>query len=163
MTEIQPAYSADQLRQLLVAGAAFNCGPPEQAAVHLLTFTELPARHRFAELVEVSTYEHWDDGTPIQGAWVRDWPALPDSPAAAHLPGGHQRLLALADSLASNQPVNLRDNVGVDGHAHARRVIEAFAIATGHAEMFTITPTAKLDQMPATGKVAPVIEQREQP
>jgi len=146
-------YSGDELREMLVVGAGI-CGPSTlQAAVHLLTFTELPARRGFAELLE---FEDADGpATPAEvadrrlglAAFVTDWTALPSSPVAHRLGSGDARLLALAVSLAENQPVDLRTNITVGGHVHARRVIEAMAIATGYGEHYQITPTAALDEL----------------
>ncbi|MEV0732264.1 hypothetical protein [Polymorphospora sp. NPDC050346] len=72
---------------------------------------------------------------------MRDWKALPTSAAANRLASGDKRLLALAVSLACGEPVDLADNVTVGGHAYARRVIEAIAIATGYAEHYEIVLT----------------------
>jgi hypothetical protein len=82
----------------------------------------------------------------VLAAFVRDWAALAEGPAISYRTGGDARMLALAASLASGQPVDLAANVGVGGHAHARRVIEAFAIATGTAELYAITPTPALHE-----------------
>jgi len=139
-------YTAEEMQQLLVAGGKLIGTYPAQAAVHLLTFTELPGRSDFAALVDVEEVpDH--DGQPVLAAFVRDWPALASGPAISYRTGGDARLLALAASLACGQPVDLSANVGVGGHAHAKRVIEAFAIATGTAEFYTVTPTPALDEM----------------
>lgn len=91
----------------------------ELAAVHLLTFTELPHRRGFADLVDVETVDAPDG--PVLAAFVRDWTALHQSPAAERLSGAHDRMLALAVSLATGEPVDLAGTVGVGGHAHARQ------------------------------------------
>lgn len=134
-------YSREQMNDLLVAGAQQIDRWPVYAAVHLLTFTDLPGRPSFTDLVEIEDTEDTDG--PV-AAFVRDWKALPDTRG---LGSGSQRLLALAASLATRDPVDLSANVCVGGHAHARRVIEAIAIATGYGEMYEIRPTTKLDEM----------------
>jgi hypothetical protein len=138
-------YSADEMSQMLVAGAKATGRTNVQAAVHLLTFTALPHRQAFAELVEVEDVG-WADG-PVLAAFVKDWKVLPGSKAADRLGGGDQRLLALAVSLAGAESVDLSVNLAVGGYAYARRVIEAMAIATGYSEHYEIKPTAKLDQL----------------
>lgn len=138
-------YSPEGLCRMLTAGAAAIGRTTVRAAVHLLTFTELPHRRDFPSLI---VFEYVDEGElRVPAAFVRDWAALPDSRAADRIGGGDQRMLALAVSLATGGPVDLAANVGVGGHAHARRVIEAIAIATGYGEMYAVTPTAKLDEM----------------
>jgi hypothetical protein len=113
------------------------------AAVHLLTFTELPGRASFADLVDVEDINA-GGGAPTLAAFVRDWKELR---TASHLGSACQRLLTLAASLATGEPVDFAENVSGLGHAHARRVIEAIAIATGQGEMYAITPTPALDEM----------------
>lgn len=135
--------SADELCQMLTAGANAIDRTNVRAAVHLLTFTALPHRRRFAELIDV---EDVDGRVPV-AAFVRNWKALPGSPAADRLAGGDQRLLALAVSLATGEPVDLAANAAASGYAYARRVIEAIAIATGYSNMYAITSTPALDEM----------------
>jgi len=138
-------YSPEALCDLLTAGATAIGRPNVQAAVHLLTFTSLPHRRDFPSLI---VFEYVDtDGVSAPAAFVRDWKALPASRAADRIGSGDARMLALAVGLATGEPVDLRENVAVGGHAHARRVIEAIAIATGYGEMFTVTPTPKLDEL----------------
>jgi hypothetical protein len=142
---VPTTHSPDELTQMLVAGAQATGRTNVQAAIHLLTFTSLPHRHAFPELLDVEDVDGRDG--PALAAFVKDWKSLPDSPAADRLGGGDQRLLALAVSLAAGEPVDLSANLSVGGYAHARRVIEAMAIATGYSEHYEIRPTAKLDQM----------------
>jgi hypothetical protein len=78
---------------------------------------------------------------------VRDWHAVESVATTRRWGTGAERLVALAVSLATGDPVDLRDAVIGGGFAHARRVIEAIAIATGHGAHYEITPTAKLDQL----------------
>ncbi|HCT80721.1 MAG TPA: hypothetical protein DGG94_03075 [Micromonosporaceae bacterium] len=116
-----------------------------RAAVHLLTYTELPDRPGFAELVEIMDLE-WDHGDIVRMGQVSDWAALLDFAATAGLSDSEQRMIALAVSLASGQPVDLAANIAVSGPAHARRVIEAIAIATGYSDMYAVTE--KPDEKP---------------
>lgn len=138
-------FSGDQLRRLLGTDIATGAPATRRAAVYLLTFTELPDRPGFGELVEVLELE-WDHGDIVAMGQVSDWAALLAFAAAAGLSDSDQRLVALAGSLASGQPVDLAANVAVSGHEHARRVIEAIAIATGHSDMYAVTP--KPDEKP---------------
>jgi hypothetical protein len=112
---------------------------PVYAAIHLFTFTELPGRASFAEFVDVEDINAGDD--PVPAAFVRDWNVLRTGP---HLGSAGRRLLALAASLAVGEQVGLAENLSGLGNAHARRVIEAIAIATGHGEMYAITATPAL-------------------
>jgi hypothetical protein len=149
---VTTTYSPDELTQMLVAGAQTIGRTNVQAAIHLLTYTSLPHRHTFPALLNIlPALIDWEDvdgrDSPALAAYVKDWKSLPDSPAADRLGGGDQRLLALAVSLAVGEPVDLSANLSVGGYAHARRVIEAMAIATGYHEHYEIRPTAKLDQL----------------
>jgi hypothetical protein len=137
-------FSPDDLRTLIRAGAWIDCADTKKAAVHLLTFTELPEQPGFAELVEVVQIPEYDDGQDIQVAVIRDWPALLALPAVAQLSDDDRRLLALAGSLISGQPVDLATNVAVSGHGHAVRIMEAMVIATGYHMKYNITPTERL-------------------
>jgi hypothetical protein len=145
MAQAQPSstYSGDELRAMLTAGAA-GASPTLQAAVHLLTFTDVPDRPAFANLVDVDDISAGT--TPALGAFVRDWAGLPSSAAAARLSGGPARLLALAISLATGQPVDLRENIAPGGHAHIRRVLEAVIIAAADG-LYEVAPTPKLDEV----------------
>jgi hypothetical protein len=137
-------YNREQMNDLLAAGAQQIDRWPVYAAIHLLTFTDLPGRPHFTDLVDIEDTEDTEDTDGPVAAFVRDWKALPDTRG---LGSGSQRLLALAASLATGDPVDLSANVCVGGHAHARRVIEAIAIATGYGEMYEVRPTTKLDEM----------------
>jgi hypothetical protein len=130
-------YTAEELIAMLVAGAEADGRPTQRAAVHLLTFTELPRWRSF------------QDSLVIEGsqAYVHIWSALPLSDAGSRLSSAGNRLLALAVSLAGGGPVGLRDNVTGLGHAHARRVVEAFLIATGGEEFYALTGTPALDEL----------------
>lgn len=137
-------HSPDELIDLLTAGA-HDARPTMRAAVHLLTFTAFAHQIDAAGLL---TFDNDDDpDTPATAAYVRDWGQIESIAIARRWGTGGERLVALAVSLATGEPVDLRDTVPTGGHAHARRVIEAMAIATGYDLMYAITPTATLDRM----------------
>lgn len=138
-------HSPDELIDLLTAGAQLDGRPTTQAAVHLLTFSSFPHQADALSLIEFDN--DGDEDLPVTAAFVTDWPAVESMAAARRWGSGTQRLVALAVSLATGAPIDLRDTVPAGGHAHARRVIEAMAVATGYAEVYAITPTVKLDQM----------------
>jgi hypothetical protein len=137
-------FSPDTLRALIRADVWIDRPTDMKAAVHLLTFTGLPDRPGFAELVEVVQIPEYDDGQDIQVAVIRDWAALLALPAVGELSDDDQRLLALAGSLASGEPVDLAANVAVSSPGHALRIIEAMVIATGYYGKYDITPTERL-------------------
>ncbi|MFE2758160.1 hypothetical protein ACFXGA_39800 [Actinosynnema sp. NPDC059335] len=62
--------------------------------------------------------------------------------AAADVPDRDRHMIALAASLGGGPPVDLNAAVSavdfVDDPAAARRVIEAFAIATGHGDRWEL-------------------------
>ena len=136
-------YSPDELIDLLTAGA--TVGPTLQAAVHLLTFTPFPHQHDAVSLLEFDNDE--DPDAPATAAYVKDWRQVSSLAFARRWGSGAEDLVALAVSLATGDPVDLRAAVPSGGYAHARRVIEAMAIATGQGEHYEITPTEKLAQL----------------
>ncbi|MGV9211613.1 hypothetical protein ACTFTM_07100 [Micromonospora sp. RB23] len=137
-------FSPDSLRTLIRAGAWISRPDTGKAAVHLLTFTKLPDQPGFADLVEVVQIPEYDDGHDIQVAVIRDWPALLALPAVEHLSDDDRRLLALAGSLATGQPVDLAANAAVQGHEHAAKVAEAMVIAAGYHMKYEVTATERL-------------------
>lgn len=138
-------HTPDQLIELLTAGAQLDGRPTMQAAVHLLTFTPFPHQADVATLLEFDNDA--DPDAPVTAAFVTDWRTVESIAVARQWGTGAQRLVALAVSLATGESVDLRDTVPVGGHAHARRVIEAMAIATGYGQHYEIRPTAKLDEL----------------
>jgi hypothetical protein len=137
MPAFASGFTGDQLRGLLhmdIVTGALAC---TRAAVHLLTFTELIDRPGAGELFEVHEFE-WDQGDIVQMGQVYDSAALMDFAATAELSDSDLRMLALAVSLASGQPVDLAVNVAAGSPAHARRVIEAIAIATGYGDTWAL-------------------------
>ena len=139
------AYTAEQLQELLGAGGRVDGRPTKQAAIHLLTYTELVRHRGFAGLLDIEDVDL--RGEIVTAAFVRDWKALPTSPTAHYMGGGDHRLLALAVSLATGEPVDLAENLVGFGFAHARRAIEAVAIATGAAHLYEVTGTSALQQL----------------
>lgn len=137
-----PAAPGDDMRALLVAGARFTGRLTVQGAVHLLTFTDVPAWLGFPSLVHIERVDDVACGETYDAAFVPSWPTLLEDTRAAHVSGSAHRLLALAVSLAVGTPVDLRENLTGFGHVTARRVLEAVAIATGAADFWTVTPTA---------------------
>ncbi|MET8526304.1 hypothetical protein [Micromonospora sp. NPDC005172] len=137
-------FSPDSLRTLIRAGAWIGGPDTRKAAVHLLTSTKLPDQPGFADLVDVVQIPEYDDGHDIQVAVIRDWPALLALPAVEHLSDDDRRLLALAGSLATGQPVDLATNAAVKGHEHAAKVAEAMVIAAGYHMKYEVKATERL-------------------
>ncbi|MET8277412.1 hypothetical protein [Micromonospora sp. NPDC005174] len=137
-------FSPDSLRTLIRAGAWIGGPDTRKAAVHLLTSTKLPDQPGFADLVDVVQIPEYDDGHDIQVAVIRDWPALLALPAVEHLSDDDRRLLALAGSLATGQPVDLATNAAVEGHEHAAKVAEAMVIAAGYHMKYEVNATERL-------------------
>ncbi len=149
-------YGRDEMHELLAAGARLEDRPSAAAALHLLTFTDLPGRRDFARHVHVENVTGAGSGTitgagsgTITGAWVRDWQALLTD-GSVYVSSGPRRLLEVAASYATGRPVDLRETGSGLGTAHAGRLIEAAVIGTGMAEYYTITGTAKLAGLRAT-------------
>jgi hypothetical protein len=136
-----------ELRELLLAGATNNGGLNDQAAMHLLLFTELPGTARFARHVDVDTT--WAPGGSVRVARIRDWDQLIADPDL-RLSGTEERFLAIAASFAAGRPADLSAVVTNSlGWAHARRVAEAVLIATGTTALLAIGDTAKLGDLKA--------------
>lgn len=141
-------YTGDEMRALLAAGAEHAGYLNIRAAVHLLTFTGLPDWRGFHALVDIErVHDRNHEKTTV--ARVSDWAGLLLDTRAAQISGSGRRLLALAAALAAGGPVDLRDSLSCLGHAHARRVLEAVAIATGADEFYTMTGTPKLAELEA--------------
>jgi hypothetical protein len=139
-------FTGDEVRIMFRTDIATGATVTRRAAVHLLTFTELPDRPGFGELVRILDLE-WDQGDIVRMGQVSDWPALLDFAAAAGISDDDRRMVTLAVSLASGQSIDLAANVAVSGPAHARRIIEAIAIATGYDNKWAIIE--KPDEGPA--------------
>lgn len=137
----------EEIRTLLTNGARHAGVTNIQAAVHLLTFTDVPDYRTFPSHVEFINNARHIDGQRGQIATVKDWRALLASDLASYGGSGQYRLLTLAAGLATGMPVDVREAASGLGHAHARRVAEAFLIATGAAEFYIVAHTMKLNEM----------------
>jgi hypothetical protein len=142
------SYDRDEMIALLTAAARVAGTHSMAAAMHLLTYTELPGSRDFARHVDVQA-DRAADGSPVTGAWVRDWDALLGDDSGVYLTGGDRRMLAIAASYAAGRPVDLREHGHGFGTAHARRVVEAAAIGAGMGEYLTIADGPALEQMRA--------------
>ena len=133
-----------EMRELLLAGGRANGSLNDQAAMHLLTFTEIPDAPRFAEHAEV-THIRTFDGL-VKAAVVRDWDQLIDDPQL-YPSGGELKFLKLAASFAAGRPVSLFDEIsrGLDLQ-HVRRLAEAVLIAAGAAEVLSVGPARAGDR-----------------
>lgn len=144
--------TADQMAAALTVAARASGSQLQQAAVHLLTFTELPGRTDFAAHVDLDFVEiqgDESDGSPDESlllARVRDWAVLLLD-RRMYLTGGGRRLLELAGSLATGRPVDLSSQLTDLGHAHGRRVVEAVIIASGLSGFYHLTEGLKFIQM----------------
>lgn len=137
MTDTRPPAPGDDMRALLTAGGRFTGRLNVQAAVHLLTFTDLPAWPGFRDLVHVEQVDDQATEETYDAAFV-NWAELAGM-KSAHISGSTRRLLELAASMAIGEPVNLRESLSGFGHAGKRRIMEAVAIATDAAEFCTLT------------------------
>ncbi len=145
-----PTFGGERLggvEGMLVDGAWATGRNTITAAVHLLVFTDLPRRPGFDDLFVVEYVHREGDGVRVPAAFVRDWKELARFAGKARLHGAQQRLVDFAVGLATGKPVDLTDAINLGGHAHARRLIEAVAIATGYASYYAVTPTPKLEEM----------------
>lgn len=137
-----------EMRELLLAGATNNGGLNDQAAMHLLLFTELPDTARFARHVDLDTT--WaPGGGSVRVARIRDWDQLIADPDL-RLSGTEERFLKIAASFAAGRPADLSAVVtNMLGWAHARRVAEAVLIATDTTALLAVSDTAKLGDLKA--------------
>ncbi len=141
------SYDPDEMRELLLSGARADGWLPAHAAMHLLTFTDLPGTPQFALHVEVR--DAWSPGGPVRGAWVRDWDALLADPDQ-YLTGTERRFLEIAASFAAGRAISLSEQVTSElGWAHAERVAEAVIIAANATGLLQVTGTTKLDELKA--------------
>jgi hypothetical protein len=145
---VTESHTPGELRELLLAGARNNGGLNDQAAMHLLLFTELPDTSRFARHVDIDTT--WaPGGGSVRVARVRDWDQLIADPEL-RLTGTEERFLAIAASFAAGRPADLSAVItNMLGWAHARRVAEAVLIATDTAALLAIGDTARLGELKA--------------
>jgi hypothetical protein len=139
--------TAEEMTTLLNEWARVVGSHSMYAAMHLLTYTELPGRRDFAKHVDIETGYAADETEPLI-AVVRDWDKLLTS-NTVYFTGGDLRLAEIAASYAEGRPVDLRESGNGLGTAHARRLVEAVAIGAGMGEFLTITDSPALLEMRA--------------
>lgn len=135
-------YTAEEMTALLNEWARVVGSWSMYAAMHLLTYTELPGRRDFAKHIEITTGYAADESEPLI-AVVRDWDKLLTS-GTVYLTGGDARMVQIAASYAAGRPVDLREHGNGLGTAHARRLVEAVAIGAGMGEYLTIADSPAL-------------------
>lgn len=141
------AYTAEEMTALLNEWARVAGSHSMSAAMHLLTYTELPGRKDFAKHIDIQTGYAADETEPLI-AVVRDWDRLLTSNTVLFT-GGDLRMTEIAASYSSGRPVDLREQAVGLGTAHARRLVEAVAIGAGMGEYLTISDSAALSEMRA--------------
>jgi len=140
-------YTTEEMTKLLNEWARVVGSYGMYAAMHLLTYTELPGRKDFAKHVDIETGYAADETEPLI-AVVRDWDKLLNS-GTVYLTGGDARMVEIAASYATGRPVDLRENGSGFGTAHARRLVEAVAIGAGMGDLLTIADSPALLEMRA--------------
>jgi hypothetical protein len=140
-------YTTEEMTKLLNEWARVVGSYGMYAAMHLLTYTELPGRKDFAKHVDIETGYAADETEPLI-AVVRDWDKLLNS-GTVYLTGGDARMVEIAASYATGRPVDLRENGSGFGTAHARRLVEAVAIGAGMGDLLTIADSPALLDMRA--------------
>jgi hypothetical protein len=141
------AYTTEEMTNLLSEWARVVGSHSMNAAMHLLTYTELPGRKDFAKHVDITIGYAADETEPLI-AVVRDWDKLLTSDTV-YFTGGDLRMVEIAASYATGRPVDLREHGNGLGSAHARRLVEAVAIGAGMAEFLTISDSPALLEMRA--------------
>jgi hypothetical protein len=141
-------YDRDAMIALLIAGAAQEGYLPVQAAIHLITFTDLPGTAEFARHVTVEDRWSMAQRTIVRGAWINGWNALA---RVKDLGTTNRHMIELAASLAVGRRVSLLEHVtGELGAAHAKRLAEAILIRCGAEKFYLLHSTdalAELEQM----------------
>ena len=140
-------YTTEEMTALLNEWARVVGSYSMYAAMHLLTYTELPGRRDFAKHVDIETGYAADETEPLIGV-VRDWDKLLTS-NTVRFTGGDLRMTEVAASYAAGRPVDLREHASGLGTAHARRLVEAVAIGAGMGEYLTIADSPALAAMRA--------------
>ena len=140
-------YTTEEMTALLNEWARVAGSHSMYAAMHLLTYTELPGRKDFAKHIDITTGYAADKSEPLI-AVVRDWDKLLNS-GTVYLTGGDARMVEIAASYAAGRPVDLREHGNGLGTAHARRLVEAVAIGAGMGEFLTIADSPALLEMRA--------------
>lgn len=145
------------LAEMLVNGARDGGLMNVQAAAHLLTFPEL-LEHLvdhppFRENLSMSTVTRRgaDSVTDLPVARLKSWLRVSHFADELHLGSAAYTMLSLAGSLASGAKVCLRDEFGSLDTAHATRIVEAMAIASGLTQRHDVTVTRR--QLHTTGRM----------
>lgn len=141
------AYTAEEMTALLNEWARVVGSCSMYAAMHLLTYTEMPGRKDFARHVDIETGYAADETEPLI-AVVRDWDKLLTG-NTVRFTGGDLRMTEIAASYAAGRPVDLREHAVGLGTAHARRLVEAVTIGAGMGEYLTIADSPALAEMRA--------------
>ncbi|WP_433574172.1 hypothetical protein [Nocardia brasiliensis] len=128
-----------ELRRLLDTGTALSDNHFHAAAIGLLDFADLLDRTDVRAHLRVQTVPDPTD-QPVRAAFA-DWAALGADTGIGPLYGGADRLLRLALSIAHGIPVDLSGALSGLGHAHARAVLDAMAVALGVGGDVEITDT----------------------
>lgn len=136
--------SAEDMTAALNYAAELDDRPTLLAATHLLVFTDLPGRAGFAKFVDVEPVAG-RDGVEHLAAFPK-WRKLPEAVEAFRLDSAKDRLLQLAVSYATGEPVDLREVTGL-GTAHAKAAIEAAIIAQGMTGFFLLSDGPELERM----------------
>jgi hypothetical protein len=105
------SYDREEMIALLTAAARIAGTHSIAAAVHLLTYTELPGSQTFARHVDAQAGRD-ADGSPVTGAWVRDWDALLGGDSGVYLTGGDRRMLEIAASYAAGRSTSASTATG---------------------------------------------------
>ncbi|WP_433794589.1 hypothetical protein [Actinoplanes sp. CA-252034] len=128
------SYDGDGIRAVLRTDVFTGASPGRAAAVYLLSFTAVPDRPGFGELVGLMDLV-WDMNDTVRMGQVSDWAAVVEFAAAADVPERDRQLVALAARLAGGQPADPGADAVLAGEpATAQRVTEAIAIATGRRD-----------------------------
>lgn len=139
-------YDRGEMTALLNEGAKYEGDTGYQAAIHLVTFTELPGTPEFAQYVTVDDRYSMTYGTAMRVALIGNWAALLK---ARRLSSTEYRFLLLAASLATGRKISLDEALANMGHAHARRICEAILIRCGAAGLYTLGTTGELARLNA--------------
>jgi hypothetical protein len=148
----EPEPGCEEMTALFLEGARLSGSTPEQAAVHLLVFTDAPRRMAFdrnRHLIQIR--ESWDPSAQamVTGAGVSNWGLLPTDRGLA-LSSADRRMIRIAASITDGcGVVDLNEELRNMGWAHARRVAEAVLIRTGMTRLLTVAGTPQLAELQA--------------
>lgn len=149
------AYDHDEMAALLACGARVAGTPADRAAAWLLAASTLPGTPAFAAHVTVTAQPYPGRDRVVLTAHVKSWRELTDD-LAMRSADDDLRLLVLADSYATHNPVIL-SLVGTSlSPAAARAAAEAALIAAGHDHLLHVTARPGCQQRWPQGKRAAV-------